>query len=77
MTEVRQFGRDSIQVMRRLRTMLENLIETLPEGRAPVLRRASPETRGRCWGVCPDCFREALVRGGVAVGTSHVNGIVM
>ena len=38
-TEVRQYGRDSIQVMRRLRAMLENLIETLPGGRAPVLRR--------------------------------------
>jgi uncharacterized membrane protein len=38
-TEVRQYGRDSIQVMRRLRAMLENLIETLPERRAPALRR--------------------------------------
>lgn len=38
-TEVRQYGRDSIQVMRRLRAMLENLIETLPEKRVPLLRR--------------------------------------
>ena len=38
-TEVRQYGRDSIQVMRRLRAMMENLIETLPERRAPLLRR--------------------------------------
>ncbi|MBV9956988.1 MAG: DUF2254 domain-containing protein [Acidobacteria bacterium] len=38
-TEVRQYGRDSIQVMRRLRAMLENLIETLPERRAPLLRQ--------------------------------------
>jgi uncharacterized membrane protein len=37
-TEIRQYGRDSVQVMRRLRAMLENLIETLPERRAPVLR---------------------------------------
>jgi uncharacterized membrane protein len=37
-TEIRQYGRDSIQIMRRLRAMLENLIETLPEKRAPMLR---------------------------------------
>ena len=37
-TEIRQYGRDSIQIMRRLRAMLENLIETLPERRAPMLR---------------------------------------
>jgi uncharacterized membrane protein len=36
-TEVRQYGRDSIQVMRRLRAMLENLIDTLPSERAPLL----------------------------------------
>lgn len=38
-TEIRQYGDDSIQVQRRLRAMLENLIETLPERRAPVLRK--------------------------------------
>jgi uncharacterized membrane protein len=38
-TEVRQYGSGSIQVMRRLRAMLENLIETLPDQRAPLLRR--------------------------------------
>lgn len=38
-TEIRQYGRDSIQVMRRLRAMLENLIATLPARRAPALRR--------------------------------------
>lgn len=38
-TEVRQYGRDSIQVMRRLRAMLENLIQTLPDRRAPLLRK--------------------------------------
>jgi uncharacterized membrane protein len=37
-TEIRQYGRDSIQIMRRLRAMLENLIQTLPERRAPLLR---------------------------------------
>jgi uncharacterized membrane protein len=37
-TEIRHYGRDSIQIMRRLRAMLDNLIETLPEKRAPMLR---------------------------------------
>jgi uncharacterized membrane protein len=37
-TEIRQYGRDSIQIMRRLRAMLDNLLETLPEKRAPMLR---------------------------------------
>jgi uncharacterized membrane protein len=37
-TEIRQFGSASIQVARRLRAMIENLIESLPEERAPLLR---------------------------------------
>jgi uncharacterized membrane protein len=37
-TEIRQYGRDSIQIVRRLRAMLENLIDTLPERRDPMLR---------------------------------------
>src|SRR5262249_10944372 len=36
-TEIRQFGGSSIQVARRLRAMLENLIETLPAERADPL----------------------------------------
>jgi len=38
-TEIRQFGRDSIQVQRRLRAMLEDLIETLPAHRHLVLKK--------------------------------------
>jgi len=38
-TEIRQYGRDSIQVQRRLRAMLKDLIATLPERRRPVLLR--------------------------------------
>ena len=38
-TEIRHYGRDSIQIMRRLRAMLENLIDTLPARRAPLLRQ--------------------------------------
>ena len=37
-TEIRQYGRDSMQIMRRLRAMLDNLIDTLPEKRSPMLR---------------------------------------
>jgi len=38
-TEIRHFGGESIQIARRLRAMLENLIQTLPETRAPLLRK--------------------------------------
>lgn len=37
-TEIRQYGGASIQVARRLRAMLEDLIHTLPEERAGLLR---------------------------------------
>lgn len=38
-TEIRQYGRDSIQVQRRLRAMLKDLLATLPARRAPILER--------------------------------------
>jgi uncharacterized membrane protein len=38
-TEIRQYGATSVQVTRRLRAMLEHLIERLPEARLPPLRR--------------------------------------
>ena len=38
-TEIRQYGRDSIQVLRRLRAMLEDLIETLPRHRHAILQK--------------------------------------
>jgi uncharacterized membrane protein len=38
-TEIRQFGGASIQIARRLRAMLENLMQTLPEARASLLRQ--------------------------------------
>ena len=37
-TEIRQYGGGSITVVRRLKAMLDNLIEGLPERRAPLLR---------------------------------------
>jgi uncharacterized membrane protein len=38
-TEIRQFGGESIQIARRLRAMLEDLIATLPDERLPLLRQ--------------------------------------
>jgi uncharacterized membrane protein len=38
-TEIRHFGAQSIQVARRLRAMLEDLIQTLPDERAGLLRQ--------------------------------------
>jgi uncharacterized membrane protein len=38
-TEIRQFGGGSIQITRRLRAMLENLIQTLPAERTELLRQ--------------------------------------
>jgi uncharacterized membrane protein len=38
-TEIRHFGGESIQIARRLRAMLENLVQTLPEARAASLRQ--------------------------------------
>jgi len=38
-TEIRHFGAGSVQVMRRMRSMLENLMHTLPQHRHAELRR--------------------------------------
>jgi len=38
-TEIRHFGGESIQIARRLRAMLENLIQSLPEERVPRLQQ--------------------------------------
>jgi uncharacterized membrane protein len=38
-TEIRHYGRDSIQVQRRLRAMLKDLMETLPAQRMPILQK--------------------------------------
>ena len=37
-TELRRYGADSIQVVRRLRAMIESLIRTLPEDRHAALQ---------------------------------------
>lgn len=38
-TEIRHFGAGSIQIMRRMRSMLENLMQTLPPHRHPELKK--------------------------------------
>lgn len=38
-TEIRHFGASSVQIMRRMRSMLENLMQTLPPHRHPELRK--------------------------------------
>lgn len=38
-TEIRHYGRDSVQVQRRLRAMLEDLLETLPPRRHSILQK--------------------------------------
>jgi uncharacterized membrane protein len=37
--EIRQYGAGSVQVARRLRAMIQNLLQTLPEYRRPALLR--------------------------------------
>ena len=37
-TEIRHFGRESIQIVRRMRALLENLIKVVPPQRAALLR---------------------------------------
>jgi uncharacterized membrane protein len=37
-TEIRHYGRESIQVVRRMRAMLQNLIDSVPPQRVPLLR---------------------------------------
>jgi uncharacterized membrane protein len=38
-SEIRQYGGESIQVVRRLRAMIENLLQSLPDPRLPALRQ--------------------------------------
>lgn len=63
-TEIRQYGRDSIQIMRRLRAMLENLIETLPEKRAPMLRLELSLLEASAKRVFLDLYDQALAETG-------------
>ena len=39
LNEIRQYGGGSTQVVRRLRAMIQNLLQSLPENRLPALRQ--------------------------------------
>ena len=75
-TEIRHFGGTSIQVARRLRAMLENLIPAVPDERAALLRqelsllqrsaeRAFPEPEDRAL---------AAISDSQGMGGMHANG---
>lgn len=63
-TEIRQYGRDSIQIMRRLRAMLDNLLETLPERRAPMLQLELSLLEASAKRVFIDLYDQALAETG-------------
>ena len=73
LTEVRQYGRDSIQVQRRMRAMLENLIETLPDRRAPLLARELGLLDASSKRIFPDRDDQLLAETGdlQGIGGSH------
>jgi uncharacterized membrane protein len=79
-TEVRQYGRDSIQVMRRSRAMLENLIETLPDRRRASLSKELHLLECSAMRTFPDLDDQALALigdlqglGGTEVEPSHLD----
>ncbi len=78
-TEIRQYGRDSIQVMRRSRAMLENLMETLPERRRALLSKELQLLECSAIRTFPDLDDQALALisdlqglGGTQVEPSHL-----
>jgi uncharacterized membrane protein len=78
-TEIRLYGRDSIQVMRRSRAMLENLIETLPERRRALLSKELHLLECSATRTFPDLHDQALAQisdlqglGGTQVEHSHL-----
>jgi len=76
-TEVRQYGRDSIQIQRRMRAMLENLIESLPDLRAPLLARELALLDASSKRVFPDLDDQILAETGdlQGIGGNHEEGI--
>ena len=63
-TEIRQYGRDSIQVQRRLRAMLKDLLATLPARRAPILERELSLLATSSRRTFPDLDDQALAESG-------------
>jgi len=63
-TEIRQYGRDSIQVQRRLRAMLEDLLETLPQRRHAILHKELALLGTSLKRAFPDLADQALAEAG-------------
>ena len=63
-TEIRQFGRDSIQVQRRLRAMLEDLVATLPAQRHAILYKELALLGTSLKRAFPDLDDQALAESG-------------
>ena len=63
-TEIRQYGRDSIQVQRRLRAMLNDLVKTLPPRRSPVLEKELELLGTSSRRTFPDLDDQALAESG-------------
>jgi len=63
-TEIRQYGKDSIQVQRRLRAMLLNLIDTLPNRRHSVLQQELILLETSSKRTFPDLHDQALADSG-------------
>ena len=75
-TEIRQYGRDSIQVQRRLRAMLKDLVESLPERRSPVLHQELALLASMSKRAFPDLADQALAEAGdlQGIGGSYDEG---
>lgn len=67
-TELRHFGGSSIQIVRRLRAMLENLIETLPVERTPLLRQELDLLQRTAERLFPDPEDRAMAAAGDSQG---------
>lgn len=77
-TEIRHYGGSSIQVARRLRAMLENLIQTVPQERALLLRQELSllhRSAERCFNE-PEDRALAAVSDSQGIGGNHANGQV-
>lgn len=73
-TEIRIFGSESIQIIRRMRAMLENLIQTLPEERAFLLRQELDLLHRAAQRVFPDPEDQALADVSDSLGVGGRSG---
>ncbi len=68
MTEIRHFGITSIQVVRRLRAMLENLATNLPTERVSMLAEELAHLTAAADRVFPDTWDRAMAATGDSQG---------